>query len=148
MDKKEEVLVSYSTKENQRKLEEYISSKTGKQIDLGPLSYGGKGSIWVIDTDMRIVTGLNVTGAMYFPGKRFKSIEKFIEWHKNLDLQKEKPEEPRNTADMLNQMIDEECRRRGMEPIKNGNKTGTKVIVRTSFPEEKPAVFSDRENNR
>ena len=40
------------------------------------------------------------------------------------------------TADMLNKMVDDECIRRGLPLIRNGNKTGTKITVDFSLPEE------------
>ena len=45
-------------------------------------------------------------------------------------------EKPHVTADMLNRMIDDECIRRGLPLIRNGNKTGTKITVNFSLPEE------------
>ena len=50
--------------------------------------------------------------------------------------QKSQEEKPRMTADMLNKMVDDECIRRGLPLIRNGNKTGTKITVDFSLPEE------------
>ena len=76
------VLVSYGTKERQKQLENYISQRTGRKIDFGRMDYDGKGTILRISLDMTEIYRTNVTGAIWFPGKKFRGeIDEFIKWH-------------------------------------------------------------------
>lgn len=79
-----EVLASYSTEENKKKLEDYISEITGRSVDLGPLAYDGKGSILIIGPDLQKISSCNVTGAIHFPQRKFRDVDEFIDWHKNV----------------------------------------------------------------
>ncbi|MBQ6477808.1 MAG: hypothetical protein IJI44_00415 [Erysipelotrichaceae bacterium] len=132
------VLVPYSKVEDRTKLENYIERMTGRKVELGPIGYGGDLTLQTINVDLSGIGRTNITYAHYFPGKHFRNVDEFIEWHENLQNREtsETPEERRVTADMLNQMIDDECRRRGLPLIKHSNKTGTKVIVGLSLPKQ------------
>ncbi len=77
-------LVSCGTEENKKKLEDYISEKTGRSIDLGPLAYGGHGSILIISPDLQKISSCNVTGAIHFPQRKFRDVDEFIDWHKSV----------------------------------------------------------------
>ena len=78
------MLVSYGTEENQKKLEDYISEVTGHPVNLGPLGYDGAGTILIISYDLKKINRTNVTGAVWYPGRKFRRVDEFIEWHKNL----------------------------------------------------------------
>ena len=75
------VQVSYSTMEDQEKLVDYIYRKIGRRLKLGPISYGGKLTILVISLDLKQISGNNITGAIHFPGLRFRNVDEFIRWH-------------------------------------------------------------------
>lgn len=77
-----DVLVSYSKKESKQKLENYISEFTGRKINLGPIDYDGSLSINNISIDLRTISSVNITGAIHYPGKKFRDVDEFIEWHK------------------------------------------------------------------
>ena len=79
------VLVSYSTEENKRKLEDYIEERTGRHVDLGPIGYDGKLTIQTMDADLTHIGRSNITCAPYFPGPRFRDVDEFIRWHRNAE---------------------------------------------------------------
>ena len=79
-------LVPYSNEENKKKLEDYIKGVTGKRIDLGPIHYGGKLTIQTMNVDFSEISTTNITCAPYFPGKHFKNVDEFIEWHKSVSV--------------------------------------------------------------
>ncbi len=79
------VLVSYGTTEHQKQLENYISQRTGQKVGFGRMDYDGKGTILRISLDLTEIHRTNVTGAIYFPGKKFRGeIDEFIEWHSRI----------------------------------------------------------------
>ena len=76
------VLVPYSSEENKKKLEDYIREVTGKSVDLGPISYGGKLTLQTMNVDLSNISSTNITCAPYFPGRHFEDVDEFIEWHR------------------------------------------------------------------
>ena len=79
------VLVSYETKEHQKQLEEYIFQKTGRRTDFGRMDYDGDGTILRISLDLTKIEHTNVTGAIWFTGKKFQgNIDEFIRWHSRI----------------------------------------------------------------
>ena len=79
------VLVPYSSEYDKVRLQDYISKKTGRQIDLGPIGYGGKLTLQTMDVDLSNIDRCNVTCMGFFPGKHFKNVDEFLEWHDRLD---------------------------------------------------------------
>ncbi|GEM_PF-6731566 len=74
--------ISFSTKERQKRLEDYFFEVTGKRPNFGPIQYGGSVTIVMVTEDLKDYSFNNVTGAIYFPGKRFRSVDDFIKWHR------------------------------------------------------------------
>ncbi len=98
-DNLESVLVSYGTSEHQKQLENYISQKTGKKVDFGRMDYDGSGTILRISLDLCKIDHMNVTGAIWFPGKKFRGeIDEFIEWHSRI-FEMHYPEAVKEAAD-------------------------------------------------
>ncbi len=75
------VLVPYSTEKDKKKLESYIEKKTGRHVDLGDIHYGGKLTLQTMNIDLKHISSTNITCAHAFPGKHFKDVDEFIEWH-------------------------------------------------------------------
>ena len=76
------VLVPYSNEEDKKKLEDYIREVTGKNVDLGPIGYGGELTLQTMNTDFSSITRTNITCVPHYPGKHFKNVDEFIEWHR------------------------------------------------------------------
>ena len=79
------VLVPYSSEYDKVRLQDYISKKTRRQIDLGPIGYGGELTLQTMDVDLSNIDRCNVTCKGFFPGKHFKNVDEFLEWHDRLD---------------------------------------------------------------
>ena len=75
-------LVPYSSEEDKKKLEDYIIEVTGKMVDLGPISYGGKLTLQTMNVDFSNISKTTITCAHSCPGKHFKNVDEFIEWHR------------------------------------------------------------------
>ena len=78
------VLVPYGDEENRKKLESYIEEKTGRKIDLGPVSYNGEATLQTMDVFFERISRTNITCAAYYPGKHFENVDEFIKWHSGL----------------------------------------------------------------
>ena len=87
------VLVPYSDEENRKKLEDYIEEATGKRVDLGPIRYGGQLTLQTMSVDFSEIGTTSITCAPYYPGKHFKNVDEFIEWHKSVSTMND-PEVP------------------------------------------------------
>ena len=81
--KEKRFLISYGDNKSQKKLEEYILKVTGSKHDFGPLGYDGKCTILSTDIELRHFSKVNVTGAIYFPGKKFRGVDEFINWYES-----------------------------------------------------------------
>ncbi len=77
-------LIPYGTEDEKKRLEDYISEKTGKDVDLGPIGYGGKLTLQTMDADLTNISYTQITYARGFPGKHFGSVDEFIEWHRRI----------------------------------------------------------------
>lgn len=77
-------LVPYHTDEEKKKLEDYISERTGRNIDLGPIDYGGKLTLQTMDADFTNISSTQITYAGAFPGRHFRNVDEFIKWHSRI----------------------------------------------------------------
>ena len=80
---KNSFLVSYSKEEDKKKMEDYIFEVTGNIVDLGPIGYNGELTINIFSHDLTRISRINITCAPYFPGKRFRNVDEFINWHRD-----------------------------------------------------------------
>ena len=81
--KEQKFLISYGDEKSQQKLEDYIFEVTGNKFDFGPIGYDGNCTILSTNAELKNFSRVNVTGAIYFPGKKFRGVDKFIEWYES-----------------------------------------------------------------
>ena len=79
-------LIPYSNEYDRDRLQKYLRKKTGRQIELGPIGYGGKLTLQTMDVDLTHIDRCNITCQHAFPGRHFKNVSEFLEWHVRLDL--------------------------------------------------------------